>query len=96
MADFAWRNTDRLTWTTITDDLWTRLRILNGRGHRPGRGRDSAASSAQKKGRCGTNGTRKVSTSPHVVLCAALGRPMEQAQPGCIIGARYRLCLLLG
>ena len=31
LADFAWRNADRLTWTTITDELLARLRILNGR-----------------------------------------------------------------
>ena len=31
LADFAWRNADRLTWTTITDGLLARLRILNGR-----------------------------------------------------------------
>ncbi|MDE0170367.1 MAG: transposase [bacterium] len=31
LADFAWRNADRLTWTTVTDELLARLRILNGR-----------------------------------------------------------------
>ena len=31
LADYAWRNADRLTWTTITDELLARLRILNGR-----------------------------------------------------------------
>ncbi len=31
LADFAWRNADRLTWTSITDGLLARLRILNGR-----------------------------------------------------------------
>ena len=31
LADYAWRNADRLTWTSITDDLLARLRILNGR-----------------------------------------------------------------
>ena len=31
LADFAWRNADRLTWTTITDEVLARLRILNGR-----------------------------------------------------------------
>ena len=31
LADFAWRNADRLTWTTIADGLLARLRILNGR-----------------------------------------------------------------
>ena len=31
LADFAWRNADRLTWTTISDELLARLRILNGR-----------------------------------------------------------------
>ena len=31
LADFAWRNADRLTWTSITDELLARLRILNGR-----------------------------------------------------------------
>ena len=31
LADFAWRNADRLTWTTVTDGLLARLRILNGR-----------------------------------------------------------------
>ena len=31
LADFASRNADRLTWTTITDELLARLRILNGR-----------------------------------------------------------------
>ena len=31
LADYAWRNVDRLTWTTITDELLARLRILNGR-----------------------------------------------------------------
>ena len=31
LADYARRNADRLTWTTITDELLARLRILNGR-----------------------------------------------------------------
>ena len=31
LADYAWRNADRLTWTTITDEFLARLRILNGR-----------------------------------------------------------------
>ena len=31
LADYAWRNADRLTWTTVTDELLARLRILNGR-----------------------------------------------------------------
>ena len=31
LADYAWSNADRLTWTTITDELLARLRILNGR-----------------------------------------------------------------
>ncbi len=31
LADFAWRNADRLTWTSVTDELLARLRILNGR-----------------------------------------------------------------
>ena len=31
LADFAWRNADRLAWTSITDELLARLRILNGR-----------------------------------------------------------------
>ena len=31
LADFAWRNADRLTWTTVTDELLARLRILNDR-----------------------------------------------------------------
>ena len=31
LADFAWRNADRLTWTTVTDGLLARLRVLNGR-----------------------------------------------------------------
>ena len=31
LADYAWRNVDRLTWTTVTDELLARLRILNGR-----------------------------------------------------------------
>ena len=31
LADFAWRNADRLTWTTVTDELLALLRILNGR-----------------------------------------------------------------
>ena len=31
LADYAWRNADRLTWTTISDGLLARLRILNGR-----------------------------------------------------------------
>ena len=31
LADFAWRNADRLTWTTIGDELLVRLRVLNGR-----------------------------------------------------------------
>ena len=31
LADVAWRNADRLTWTTVTDELLARLRILNGR-----------------------------------------------------------------
>ena len=31
LADFAWRNADRLTWTTVTDELLSRLRVLNGR-----------------------------------------------------------------
>ena len=31
LADFSWRNADRLTWTTVTDELLARLRILNGR-----------------------------------------------------------------
>ena len=31
LADYAWRNADRLTWTTITDELLARLRIVNGR-----------------------------------------------------------------
>ena len=36
-ADYAWRNADRLTWTSVTDELLARLRILNGRlGSVPG------------------------------------------------------------
>ena len=31
LADYARRNADRLTWTTVTDELSARLRILNGR-----------------------------------------------------------------
>jgi len=31
LADFAWRNADRLTWVGVTDELLARLRILNGR-----------------------------------------------------------------
>ncbi len=31
LADFSWRNADRLGWTTVTDELLARLRILNGR-----------------------------------------------------------------
>ena len=31
LADYARRNADRLTWTTVTDELLARLRILNGR-----------------------------------------------------------------
>ena len=31
LADYAWRNADRLTWTTVTDELLARLRIVNGR-----------------------------------------------------------------
>ena len=31
LADYAWRNADRLPWTTVTDGLLARLRILNGR-----------------------------------------------------------------
>ncbi len=31
LADFSWRNADRLTWTSVTDELLARLRILNGR-----------------------------------------------------------------
>ena len=31
LADYAWRNADRLTWTAVTDELLARLRILNGR-----------------------------------------------------------------
>ena len=31
LADFAWRNADRMTWTAVTDELLARLRILNGR-----------------------------------------------------------------
>ena len=31
LADYAWRNADRLTWTSVTDDLLARLRIFNGR-----------------------------------------------------------------
>ncbi|WP_420611877.1 IS110 family transposase [Candidatus Spongiisocius sp.] len=31
LADYAWRNADRLSWTTVTDELLARLRILNGR-----------------------------------------------------------------
>lgn len=31
LADFAWRNADRLSWTTIGDELLVRLRVLNGR-----------------------------------------------------------------
>lgn len=31
LADFAWRNADRLTWATVTGELLARLRILNGR-----------------------------------------------------------------
>ena len=31
LADYAWRNADRLTWTSVTDELLARLRILNGR-----------------------------------------------------------------
>ncbi len=31
LADFAWRNADRLTWTTVGDELLVRLRVLNGR-----------------------------------------------------------------
>ena len=31
LADYAWRNADRLTWTTVTDGLLACLRILNGR-----------------------------------------------------------------
>lgn len=30
LADFSWRNADRLTWVGVTDDLLARLRILNG------------------------------------------------------------------
>ena len=31
LADFSWRNADRLTWVGVTDELLARLRILNGR-----------------------------------------------------------------
>lgn len=31
LADFAWRDADRLTWTTVTSLLLTCLGILNGR-----------------------------------------------------------------
>lgn len=31
LADYARRNTDRLTWLDVTDDLLVRLRVLNGR-----------------------------------------------------------------
>ena len=31
LADYARRNTDRLTWVEISDELLTRLRVLNGR-----------------------------------------------------------------
>ena len=31
LADFAWRNADRLTWVGVSDELLARLRILNGR-----------------------------------------------------------------
>ena len=31
LADYAWRNADRLMWTTVTDELLARLWILNGR-----------------------------------------------------------------
>jgi len=31
LADFARRNTDRLTWLDVTDELLVRLRVLNGR-----------------------------------------------------------------
>ena len=31
LADYAWRNADRLTWVGVTDELLARLRILNGR-----------------------------------------------------------------
>ena len=31
LADYARRNADRLTWTSVTDELLARLRILNGR-----------------------------------------------------------------
>ena len=31
LADYARRNADWLTWTTVTDELLARLRILNGR-----------------------------------------------------------------
>ena len=31
LADYAWRNADRLTWTAVTDEMLARLRVLNGR-----------------------------------------------------------------
>ncbi|MCY4621831.1 MAG: hypothetical protein OXD34_08370 [bacterium] len=31
LADYARRNADRLTWTTVSDELLARLRVLNGR-----------------------------------------------------------------
>ena len=31
LADYAWRNADRLRWTQPSDELLARLRILNGR-----------------------------------------------------------------
>lgn len=31
LADFARRNTDRLTWLDVSDELLVRLRVLNGR-----------------------------------------------------------------
>ena len=40
LADYAWRNADRLTWTTVTDELLARLRILNGRDTDLAWGRD--------------------------------------------------------
>ena len=43
LADYAWRNADRLTWATITGEILSRLRILNGAGHRPGWGRRPVA-----------------------------------------------------
>lgn len=31
LADYAWRNADRLTWVQVDDELLMRLRVLNGR-----------------------------------------------------------------